>query len=114
MLASRVSQKVCDDAVQPVRLAHYDLQQLAVLVAQVGNTGKHAHRAGNRSQRVADFVGDGCGQPAHRREAVLNAQIPLQPPNFSEVVEGINVAHRLPAGNREGSRHHSKSLAEAV
>ena len=114
LLASGVSQKIGNDAVQPLRLPGHDLQQLAMLIAQVGNAGKHAHRAGNRSQRIADLVRDGGSQPAHGRQPVLNAQIPLQTPDFSQIIEGVDVAHRFPAGNRERGGHHPKSLAETV
>ena len=73
--------------------------KLAMLVAQIGNPGEHAYRAGNRSQRIADFMRDGRRQPAHGREPVLHADFPFQPPDFGQVVEGIDVANRLPAGD---------------
>ena len=72
LLASGIAQKVCDDAVQTLGLTHHNLQQLAMLVAKVGNTGQHAHGAGDRSQRITDLVRDRRRQPTHRRQAVLN------------------------------------------
>ena len=92
LLAPGVSQKVCDDAVQPFRFPGHNLQQLAVFVAEIGNPGKHADGAGNRSQRIADFMRDRRRQPSHGRQPVLDAQVPLQAPDFGQVIEGINVA----------------------
>ena len=109
LLAARIRQKIGDDAVQPFRLPGHNLQKLTMFVAQVGDLGKHAYRTGNRSQRIADFVRDGRRQTSHCGKPVLNTQIPLQAPNFSEVIEGINVAHVSPPGTEAVTRSHEKS-----
>ena len=113
MLAARVGQEISDDAVQPLRLASDDLQQLAVLFAEVGNAGKHAHRTGDGGERIADFVSDGCRQTPDRRQAVLHAHIPLQTPDFGQVIEGIDVTECCPGpGTASAQRHDPKGLAK--
>ena len=52
-----------------------------------GIAGKHADRSGDGGQRIADFVRDGGGQAAHRRQAVLHPHFPLQAPDFGQIVE---------------------------
>ena len=51
---------------------------------------------------------------AHSRQPVLNPQIPLQAPDFGQIVEGVDVANVIPAGDRERGRRHPKGLAETI
>ena len=92
LLGAGVGQEVGDDAVQPLRFAGHDVEQPAVLFVHLGNAGKHADRAGNGSQRIADLVRDGGSQPADGGQAVLHAHFALQSADLGEIVERIDVA----------------------
>ena len=59
-------------------------------------------------------MSDRRSQTADGREAVLNAQIPLQAPDFGQVIEGVNESHCRPARDRERTRHDPQSLTETV
>ena len=45
---------------------------------------------------------------------MLSDKLSLQAPHFGQVIEGIDVTHRLLAGHRECSGHYPKSLTEAI
>ena len=115
LLAAGVREEIGDDVVQAFGFAGDDLQQLAVFVAQVGDAGQHADRAGNRSQRIADLVGDGGRQAPHGGQAVLHADFALQTADFGEIVESVDVSRCVLRPGTEGVRHcDAKGFAEAV
>ncbi len=51
-----------------------------------------ADRTGDRSKRIANFVGDGSRQTAHRRQPVLHANFALQAANFRQIVKSVDKA----------------------
>ena len=84
-----------------------------MLLAHLRDAGEHADRTGDRSQRIADFMSDGGGQPAHGCQAILHADFPLQSPDLGEIIEGIDVAQRSALRHGEGSHSHPNRFAEA-
>ena len=63
-----------------------------MIIIHLGDAGEHADRTGNGGQRIADFVGDGCGQPADGSQTVLHSYFALQPSNLGEIVEHVDVS----------------------
>ena len=54
---------------------------------------------------IADLMRDRSRQPSYGCQPVLHAHFPLQAPDFGQVIEGVNVANRIPSGNgQEPSR----------
>src|ERR1700733_15255563 len=85
LLGTRIGQEVGNDAVQTLRLAGHDVEQAAMILIHLGDAGEHADRTGDGGQRIADFVGDGCGQPADGGQTVLHSYFALQPSNLGEI-----------------------------
>ena len=92
LLGARVGEEVGNDAVQTLRLTGHDLEQVPVLLVHFRDARKHTHRARNRSQRVANFVCDGRGQPSHRSQAVLHAHFALQAAYLSQIIQRVNIS----------------------
>src|ERR1700690_4103130 len=78
LLAARIRQEVGNDAVEALGLAGHNAQQLPMLFAQVWNAREQPHGAGDRGQRIADFMRDGRGQAAHGGKPVLHANFAFQ------------------------------------
>src|SRR6202158_2175502 len=112
LFGARISEEISDDAVQTLRLAGHNVEQAAVILVQFGDAGKHADGTGNRSQRIADFMGDGRGQPADSGQAILHPHFALQTPDFGEIVENVNVPQIAALRHRQGCHPNPNRLAE--
>src|SRR3984957_10959382 len=80
LLGTGVSQKIGNDAVQSLRLAGHNPQQVPVLFVHFWNAREHAHRPSDRSQRIPNFMRDSGGQPAYGGEPLPPAPFPLPAP----------------------------------
>ncbi len=113
LLAAGVSEKVGDDAVQALRFAGDNFEEVPVLLAHFGDAGKHADRTSDGGEWIADFVGDGRRQPAHGCQAVLHADFALQSADLGEIIEDVDVAQRTALRSVQGGYSHSNRSAEA-
>ena len=82
LLAAGIREEVGDDAVKALRFPGNNIEQLAVLGAHLRNTGEHADRTGDGSERIADFVRNGSRQTPYGGEAILHAHFTLQTANL--------------------------------
>src|SRR5258708_323798 len=88
-LATRISQKIGDDPVQPPRFPGNDVEQPAVLIAQFRYAGEHADRTGNGSKGIANLVGNSRRQSTYGGQAVLHADFALQSPDLGQVLQSV-------------------------
>jgi len=114
LLGPGIIQEIGDDAVQPLGFPGHDVEQAAVLLIHLRYTGEHADRAGNGSQRIPDFMGDGSRQPPHGRQAVLHAHFTLQPADLGEIVENINTSRSPRSGTLKAATRTRRVLRNFV
>src|ERR1017187_5916967 len=114
LLAPGVRKKIGDDVIETIGLATNNLQEMPFIGSQSGCVRQHADRTSNRGQRIADLVGDGSAQTAHRGQPVLHAHFPLQAADFGEIVERIDETQITTRVHVEGGNAHPESLAKPV
>ena len=78
------------------------------------DAGKHADRAGNGSERVADFMSNRGGQPPYRCQTVLHANFALQAANLGEIVEYVDISQLAALRHGQGSHADANRFAEFV
>ncbi len=112
LLGTRIGQKVGDDAVEPLRLTSHNVEQAAMIVIHLWDTGKHADRPCNGSKRISNFVRDGSSQSADRSQPVLGSHFALQAPNLGEIVKNVDVSQFPALRHGQGCHPHPNRLAE--
>src|SRR5579872_669592 len=85
-----------------------------MLITEFRNAGKHGYGAGDGSKRVANFMGDGGGEPADRSQTILHADFALETANLGEIVESVNVAHGFVFTRVQGCDSYAEGLAKRI
>jgi hypothetical protein len=67
---ARVVEQVADEGIDPIDLAHGDVDQVAGFGVRPGKPLEHLDRTGNAGQGVANLVGDVGGQAADAGQAL--------------------------------------------
>ena len=108
-----VFEQVGDQPVEPVHLAHGDVDQLAALAVRPRRPPQHLDRSRDAGQRVADLVGDARGQPADRGQPLGALHLDLHPPQLGQVLEVDDPADDL-AGVIGQRRRRDAQVAHAA
>src|SRR5262249_53929197 len=101
------AEEALDRAVEPLALLEDDLQELLLGIVRGEVRGEQLHRSRDRGARVADLGREPGREPAPRGRAVLEAELPLEPPPLREILEDQDAARGDARG--VGERRHAEA-----
>ena len=89
---------------EALRLAHHDVEQRRLVVAQFQFVAQQLDRSAHRGERIADLVGDARGHLADGRQPLLPLALGLALLDQRQVLEGHQLAGALAAAGEQAAR----------